>query len=589
MKYMMQNSYKRIDKRILNFLVIIVLTFSTFWWTFFIFHMPFSLEVVLVALASRFIASFLIFKDYSLSWSKVSQKTYLIKSAVYIVPFLLYAPYLHGQISFSFLTSELFLYLFSINFFMYTYYFIRNRSSIEKTKQVVIFGAGKAGIKLESEYAHSEYKVKYFVDDDRIIQNRSIDAVTVLSRENLKNKLRYKKAHLLVIAIPSASKENIKEIYEDLSKYFIEVQVLPSIDDILSEKDFSTQLKDISVEDLLARHPKDLDKSKISSFIKDKTILVTGAGGSIGSEICRQCKIFGVKKLIVLDHSEFNLYSILEELKDIEVVPVMQSVVNLEALEHTFEIHKPEIVIHAAAYKHVPLVEANISDGILNNVIGTKNVIDTSIKYGVEKFVMISTDKAVRPTNVMGTTKRICELYAQNAVSLENSNGTDIVAVRFGNVLGSSGSVIPKFKSLIESGQNLTVTHPDITRYFMLIPEACELVLQAGAIGSGGEIFILDMGEPIKIVDLAQKMIDLSGHTDIEIEFSGLRPGEKLYEELLIDDTDCTTEYESITVAKPTHYDINKLNEDIISLLKTDDKLKKLKEIVPEFNHQTNL
>ena len=574
-----------IDKRILNFLVIIVLTFSTFWWTFFIFHIPFNLEIILVVLCMRFIASFLIYKDYSLSWSKVSQKSYLIKSVVYIVPFLLYVPFLHGQVRFSFLTSELFLYLFSINFFMYAYYFFMNISSVGKTRQVVIFGAGKAGIKLESEYLHSEYKVKYFVDDDKIIQGRSIDAVVVLSRDKLKEKLKSKKADLLVIAIPSASKKEIREIYEELSDFFSEVRVLPSMDDILTEKDFSSQLKDVSVEDLLARHPKDLDKSKISSFIKDKTILVTGAGGSIGSEICRQCKIFGVKKLVLLDHSEINLYAMLEELKDLEVVPVMQSVVNLEALEKTFMLHKPEIVIHAAAYKHVPLVEANIADGILNNVIGTKNIIDTSIKHGVQKFVMISTDKAVRPTNVMGTTKRICELYAQNS----NGNGMDIVAVRFGNVLGSSGSVIPKFNSQIANGQNITVTHPDITRYFMLIPEACELVLQAGAIGSGGEIFILDMGEPIKIVDLAKKMIDLSGRSDIEIEFTGLRPGEKLYEELLIDDSDCTTDYESITVASPTYYDIQQLNADIEELVISSNQLEILKRIVPEFNHQKNI
>jgi FlaA1/EpsC-like NDP-sugar epimerase len=260
-------------------------------------------------------------------------------------------------------------------------------------------------------------------------------------------------------------------------------------------------------------------------------------------------------------------------------------VVNLDAIKDTFKTHMPQIVIHAAAYKHVPLVEANIDEAISNNVIGTKNIIDISVKYGVEKFVMISTDKAVRPTNVMGTTKRICELYAQNS----NGNGTDIVAVRFGNVLGSSGSVIPKFKSQIEKGQNITVTHPDITRYFMLIPEACELVLQAGAIGSGGEIFILDMGEPIKIVDLAQKMIELCGDDKIKIEFSGLRVGEKLYEELLIDESNAKTDYESITVAKPTPYDIDKLNKDIEELLACENKLQKLKEIVPEFNHQLNL
>ena len=572
------------DKRILNFIVIITFTFITFWWTFFIFHMPFDIRVVLGVIAIRMVASRFIYSDYNLSWSKASQKTFLLKSFVYIVAFMIYLPILYGKVRFSFLVSELFLYIFAINFVMYFYYYYINKSRTQKTKSVVIYGAGRAGIKLESEFVNSEYKIQYFVDDDAIIQNRSIDSVQVLSKERLKEKLAGTKSDLLVIAMPSASRHRVKEIYENLSEYFTEIQILPSIEDILKDKDFTAQLKDISVEDLLARHPQDLDKEKIGEFIKDKTILVTGAGGSIGSEICRQCEKYGAKKLILLDHSEYNLYAIAEEIKEIDTSLVMQSVTNLELLEQTFELHKPQIVIHAAAYKHVPLVEANIYEGIVNNVLGTKNVIDISIKYGVEKFVMISTDKAVRPTNVMGTTKRICELYAQNS----NGNGTDIVAVRFGNVLGSSGSVIPKFKSQIENGKNITVTHPDITRYFMLIPEACELVLQAGAIGTGGEIFILDMGEPIKIVDLANKMIALSGRDDVSIEFTGLRPGEKLYEELLIDDSDAKTDYESITVASPTKYDINKLNADIKELLVSEDRLDKLKEIVPEFNHQRN-
>lgn len=348
--------------------------------------------------------------------------------------------------------------------------------------------------------------------------------------------------------------------------------------------DYGAQIHDVSVEDLLARHPKDLDKEKIADFIKDKTILVTGAGGSIGSEICRQCEIFGAKKLILVDHSEYNLYMITEELCEVEKVSVMQSVTDRERMSKTFEMYKPDIVIHAAAYKHVPLVEDNIDEAIVNNVVGTKNMIDLSIEFGADKFVLISTDKAVRPTNVMGTTKRICELYAQNS----NGKGTDIVAVRFGNVLGSSGSVIPKFRSQIEKGGPITVTHPDITRYFMLINEACELVLQAGAIATGGEIFILDMGEPVKIVDLAKKMLELSGKKNIEIQFSGLRPGEKLYEELLIDDSDAKTEYESITVAAPTHYSLERLNGDIHELLTCKDKIQKLKEIVPEFEHRLN-
>ena len=573
-----------IDKRVLNFLVIITLSFTTFLWTFFIFHMPFELNVVLSVILVRMVSSFVIFSDYSLSWSKASQKTFLIKSSVYITAFLIYMPLFYGKIKIAFFISELFLYLFAINFIMYLYYYIMNRSRVIKTKSVVIYGAGRAGIKLASEFANSEYRVKYFIDDDKTVQNRSIDSIQVISKEELKEKIGEDKFDLLVIAIPFANQDKIKEIYDYLSKYFRHIQILPSLDEILDGGDFATQLKNISVENLLARYPKDLDKNKISSFVKDKTILITGAGGSIGSEISRQCEKFGAKKLILLDHSEYNLYSIASEIQKVDTALVMQSVVNREFLDETFKKYKPEIVIHAAAYKHVPLVEANIEEAILNNVIGTKNVIDMAIKHGVKKFVMISTDKAVRPTNVMGTTKRICELYSQNS----NGNGTEIVAVRFGNVLGSSGSVIPKFKSQIENGQNLTVTHPDITRYFMLIPEACELVLQAGAIGRGGEIFILDMGEPIKIVDLAQKMIELSGRLDIKVEFSGLRPGEKLYEELLINESDAKTPYDSITVAKPTKYDINKLNQDIEELLTSEDKLSKLKRIVPEFNHQPN-
>lgn len=579
----------KLDKRILNFLIIIILSTITFFWTFFIFHLDFDAKVVISVIVLRIIASILIFKDYSLSWSKATQKTFLIKSIVYIIPFFLYALYYYGEYRLSFMTSELLLYIFSINFLMYTYYYIINRNRVPKTKQVVIYGAGKAGLKLEEEFINSEYRIRYFCDDDKIVQGRSIDSVRILSPKELKEKLANKKYELLVIAMPSAPKKRVNEIYEELHTYFKEVQILPSLEDILRDKDFSKQLKDISVEDLLARHPKDLDMNLIESFIKDKTVLITGAGGSIGSEISRQCQKFGAKKLILLDHSEFNLYQITDELKTLnniktKIVSVMQTVRKVKYLESTFEKYKPQIVIHAAAYKHVPLVEDNILEGISNNIMGTKNCIDMAIKYKVEKFVLISTDKAVRPTNVMGTTKRICELYAQNV----DPKNTEIVAVRFGNVLGSSGSVIPKFKSQIEQGKNITVTHPDITRYFMLIPEACELVLQAASIAKGGEIFILDMGEPIKIVDLAQKMISLSGRDDISIEFCGLRPGEKLYEELLIDDSDGKTQYESITVSGRTDYNITKLNQDIKELIDTKDKLGKLKEIVPEFDHKLN-
>ena len=579
-----------IDKRLLNIIVIILLTFSTFWWTFFIYKLPFEINTVLVVLTVRVIASLLILKDYSLSWSKVTQKTFLIKSIVYGSAFAVYLPILYSEVRLSFLVSELFIYLFSINFSMYLYYYYMNRSQVEKTKTVVIYGAGKAGIKLESEFKNTEYKVKFFCDDEKILQGRSIDALSILSKQQLLQKAKQTRYDLLVIAMPSAEKKIISELYNELHSYFEQIKVLPALADILQDKEFNTQLKDISVEDLLSRHPQDLDKDKILSFIENRVVLITGAGGSIGSEIVRQCINFNAKQLILLDHSEFNLYQIEQEINSQKVIPILQSVVNLNDLEDTFTKYTPDVVIHAAAYKHVPLVEANINEGIKNNIIGTKNVIDVSIKNQVKKVILISTDKAVRPTNVMGATKRVCELYAQNVVSSENVNScdTEIVAVRFGNVLGSSGSVIPKFKSQIEKGQNITVTHPEITRYFMLIPEACELVLQAGAIGTGGEIFILDMGEPIKIVDLAQKMIDLSGRKDIKIEFTGLRPGEKLYEELLIDDTKCSTQYDSITVAEPTRYNIDKLNEDIKSLIKCNDKIAELKNIVHEFNHQLN-
>jgi len=572
------------DKRILNFLVIIIFTIITFLWTFSIFHIPFNLEIVLSVILIRMLISRFLYNDYSQSWSKASPKTFLIKSSIYIVAFLIYLPLFYGKITISFMASELFTYLFSINFVMYFYAYIINKSDTKKTKTVIIYGAGKAGVKLESEFSKTSYEVKYFIDDDEIIQNRSIDSIKVLSREKLKNSFKYK-FDLLVIAMPSASKDATKEIYNDLNDYFKDIKILPSISEILNSKNLSNQLKDISVEDLLARNPKDLDKDKISSFIENKVVLITGAGGSIGSELVRQVVYFKAKQIIVLDHSEFNLYQIEQEIGSDKIIPIMQSVVNFDDLEKTFSKFTPEIVIHAAAYKHVPLVESNIDEAIKNNVIGTKNVIDISIKYKVDKLVLISTDKAVRPTNVMGTTKRICELYAQNS----NGQGTDIVAVRFGNVLGSSGSVIPKFKAQIENSQDITVTHPDITRYFMLIPEACELVLQAGAIGTGGEIFILDMGEPIKIVDLAKKMIELSGRDTIKIVFTGLRAGEKLYEELLLDDSDCKTDYDSITVAKPTKYDIVKLNKDINELLCCKDKIKQLKKIVPEFNHQLNI
>ena len=573
-----------IDKRILNIIVIICLTSLTFIWSFWIFHKPFDIQIVVLVMVIRIFASILLFQDYSLSWSKVTQKTFVLKSAVYLIAFCVYAPFYYGHFVLYFLFSELLLYLFAINFLMYVYYLVVNRSRMQKNKTLVIYGAGRAGLKLEEEYRSSSYKVRFFVDDDKQLQKRSIDGIRILSKEQLKHKIGDTKYDLLLIAMPSANHRRINLIYERLKPFFHEIKVLPSLHQILSSGLLSEQLKNITVEDLLARHPKDLDKTKILHFIKDKSIMISGAGGSIGSELVRQCLKYGARKIILIDHSEYNLYMLIEELQSDKLIPVMQSILDKEMLEETFKLHKPELFIHAAAYKHVPLVEQNTSEGIKNNILGTKICIDLSVKYGVKKFILISTDKAVRPTNVMGATKRVCELYAQNV----NSCSTQIVAVRFGNVLGSSGSVIPKFKAQIEKGGPVTVTHPEITRYFMLIPEACELVLQTGAIGQSGEVFILDMGYPIKIVNLAKKMIELSGKSGIEIIFSGLRPGEKLYEELLVEESDKKTEYESIMVAHKTDYNIEKLEKDMEELFICKKPLTKLKEIVPEFNHQTN-
>lgn len=467
---------------------------------------------------------------------------------------------------------------------MYSYYLLVNRSRTQKNKTLVIYGAGKAGLGLEEEFRDSQYKIVCFVDDDKRLQKRSIDSIRIISKNQLKDRMGANKYDLLLIAMPSANPKRINLIYERLRPYFNEIKILPPLNKILSNSLLSEQLKNITVEDLLARHPKDLDKGAILTFIKDKTIMISGAGGSIGSEIVRQCLKYEAKRIILIDHSEFNLYQLVEELKNDKLFPLMQSILNESSMDRAFAVYQPDIFVHAAAYKHVPLVESNIEEGILNNILGTKICIDLAIKHKVSKFILISTDKAVRPTNVMGATKRICELYAQNV----EAKNTQIMAVRFGNVLGSSGSVIPKFRAQIEKGGPITVTHPEITRYFMLIPEACELVLQAGAIGKNGELFILDMGKPIKIVDLAQKMIDLSGKVGIKIEFTGLRPGEKLYEELLLDDSDRKTFYESIMVAHKTEYAIEQLEYDIEELFTCKDKLRKLKEIIPEFNHQTN-
>ena len=546
-----------IDNFALIFIVLLLLKIFVFInfrlyrtaWRFFSLYEIKKILIAHVIVYSLFFIIFLIFKDYMLPLAR----------SIIIIDFML---------------SLVFISLLRLSKRI-----ILESGKNTKYKNTLIIGANSSINTLLHDKKNLEYTPVAIVDGSELLIGTYILNLKVYSFDDLKRVIKSKSIEAVIIS-KDYSQKRLLEIYDALNE--MEISDIKIVNTLSSGK--IKELKDIGVEDLLARHPKDLDKEKIQNFIKDKVVLITGAGGSIGSEISRQCNLFGAKQLILLDHSEYNLYQITEELKDANIVSVMQTVRKTEFLEATFKKYKPNIVIHAAAYKHVPLVEDNILEGISNNIIGTKNCIDLSIEYGVEKFVLISTDKAVRPTNVMGTTKRVCELYAQNV----KSGKTEIVAVRFGNVLGSSGSVIPKFKAQIEAGQNITVTHPDITRYFMLIPEACELVLQAASIGKGGEIFILDMGEPIKIVDLAKKMIELSGKENISIEFCGLRPGEKLYEELLINDSDKNTDYESITVASSTYFDIDELNTKIDELLVCEDKISKLKEIVPEFKHQLN-
>lgn len=454
-------------------------------------------------------------------------------------------------------------------------------------KPAFIFGANTQSATLIKSALNGElpFYPLAIIDEDTKEQGNYISNLKVYPKTSMRE-LMEKHGIKSVILTKSYIKPPLENLFNELKQIGIEeIKIASMLKD-------GAPLEDISIEDLLSRPSKDLDKKVIADFISGKKVLITGAGGSIGSEIVRQCVSFGAKRVILVEHSEYNLYAITEELTKNNPLgklnanqplrPVMLSILEKERLQKLLDEEKPDIIVHAAAYKHVPLCEYNQKSAIENNIIGSKNVIDCAIKSKVPKIVIISTDKAVRPTNVMGATKRVVELYAQNV----DSKQSEIVAVRFGNVLGSSGSVVPKFKEQIQSGGPITVTHPDITRYFMLIPEACRLVLQAASIANGGEIFILDMGEPVKIVDLAKNMLRLYGkENEIEITFSGLRPGEKLYEELLIGESESKTKYSSIQVAHPTEYDICKLNKDILELLECEDKVAKLKEIVVEFNH----
>jgi FlaA1/EpsC-like NDP-sugar epimerase len=408
-------------------------------------------------------------------------------------------------------------------------------------KNVLVVGAGKAGTLITRQLLNNQdlgLKPSAFIDDDPNKYKLHIMGIPVAgtSKEIVQAVEKYK-IDLIVLAIPSLSKDELTRIFDECSKTKVKTQIMPMIEDIMLGKVAVNQFRDVEVEDLLGREPVELDIDGISEYITGKTVLVTGAGGSIGSEICRQICRFSPKKLVLVGHGENSIYLIDMELRNsslpsVEVIPVIGDIQDRARMFEVMEEYRPDVVYHAAAHKHVPLMEYNPRESVKNNVFGTKNVAEAADTFGVDTFVLISSDKAVNPTNVMGSTKRIAEMVIQQ---LSKSSNTKFVAVRFGNVLGSRGSVIPLFKKQILAGGPVTVTHPDMTRYFMTIPEASRLVIQAGSLARGGEIFVLDMGEPVKIVDLAVNLIKLSGYSvdEIGINYSGIRPGEKMYEELL--------------------------------------------------------
>ncbi|WP_027720787.1 polysaccharide biosynthesis protein [Maridesulfovibrio zosterae] len=469
---------------------------------------------------------------------------------------------------------------------------------------VLIIGAGRAGEKVVREIISSgqlKYKPVGFLDNDKAKRGRTIHGVPVLGQlSDLHELLENKCVNEILIAIAEASGEQMRIIIESCKETGLPYKILPAMEEIINGKVGIKALRDVSYQDLLGRSPIQLDTSRISKSLSDKTVLVTGCGGSIGSELVRQVVRFNPAKLILVDSSEANLYAIQMELhheiKFHNYVTVLGSVQDFELLDSTFQKFKPHTVFHAAAYKHVPMMERNPWQAVHNNICGTKNVMTAADKHGVNRFVIVSTDKAVRPTNIMGASKRITELLMR----LFHNSKTTFMAVRFGNVVGSSGSVVPLFRRQIEKGGPVTVTHPNVTRYFMSISEAAQLILQAGVMADGGEIFILEMGLPVKIADMARDLIRLSGKEpdkDIEIVFTGLREGEKLYEELITEGENIVrTEHDKIMVLKAFEENYQeysfKLKEKLSRMTAAADKFdaKKVRELlhetVPEFDEE---
>ncbi|MBS9725835.1 MAG: polysaccharide biosynthesis protein [Pseudomonas sp.] len=466
--------------------------------------------------------------------------------------------------------------------------------------KVAVYGAGVAGNQLVAALRMGRVmRPVAFIDDDSNIANRVIAGLRVYSPKHIPQLINELGPSEILLALPSASRGRRREVLENLERYPLHVRSVPAFADLASGRVKVEDIQEVDIADLLGRDAVPPQQALFEKCIRGKVVMVTGAGGSIGSELCRQILSNKPQAMLLFEHSEFNLYSIHMELErliertslPIKLVPILGSIRNADRLLDVMRTWGVETIYHAAAYKHVPMVEHNVAEGVLNNVIGTLNTAQAAVQAGVSNFVLISTDKAVRPTNVMGSTKRVAELILQalsrelapclfGAADVHHVNKTRFTMVRFGNVLGSSGSVIPRFYAQIRAGGPVTVTHPKITRYFMTIPEAAQLVIQAGSMGQGGDVFVLDMGQPVKIAELAEKLIHLSGlsvrsekcpHGDIAIEYTGLRPGEKLYEELLIGDNVSATEHPMIMRANEEHLDWDVLKDRLAKLLKAVD------------------
>ncbi|MGN0251620.1 MAG: polysaccharide biosynthesis protein [Oliverpabstia sp.] len=471
-----------------------------------------------------------------------------------------------------------------------------NMKSQEPVRTMIV-GAGAAGYMIVREMKNSKHlnrKIPCIIDDDSMKVGSYLQGIPIVGKkEDIPRCASKYKIEEIVIAIPTLTSEKQRELLEICQTTSCKTLILPGIYQLVNEEVSVSMLREVQIEDLLGREPVSLEMDEIMDYVKGKTVLVTGGGGSIGSEICRQVALHNPGKLLILDIYENNAYDIQNELlrkhPELQLKVLIGSVRNKKRVDSIFEMYRPDLVYHAAAHKHVPLMEESPNEAVKNNVLGTWNVAQAADAFGTKKMVLISTDKAVRPTNIMGASKRLCELIVH---SFAQNSHTEYAAVRFGNVLGSNGSVIPLFRRQIEEGGPVTVTHPEIIRYFMTIPEAVNLVLQCGALAKGGEIFILDMGEPVKILDLAEKMIRLSGYTpnkDIQIKFTGLRPGEKLYEELLISEENLKkTSHDRIFVAQQTEVKSQMIREKVEHLVEeafeeTSDIRHLVQELVPEY------